>query len=97
MIGVLDTDLITYLAKLSKLEIDEADKERLVSEMSAIVDLMDTMNDVAFDESEDLKGEGVSLNNLREDQSKDSFDREKILKNASHQKDGFFVVPKIME
>lgn len=94
---MLDTDLITYLAKLSKLEINEADKEKLVSEMSAIVDLMDTMNDVSFDENEDLKDEGVNLSNLREDAARDSFDREKILANASHKKDGFFVVPKIME
>ncbi|WP_069999970.1 Asp-tRNA(Asn)/Glu-tRNA(Gln) amidotransferase subunit GatC [Cellulosilyticum sp. I15G10I2] len=94
---MLDTDLITYLAKLSKLQVDDADKERLVSEMSAIVDLMDTMNDVAMGEDEDLKGEGVSPENLREDKSRDSFDREKILQNASHKKDGFFVVPKIME
>lgn len=94
---MLDTNLITYLAKLSKLEINEADKEKLVSEMSAIVELMDTMNDVTFDENEDLKGEGVSLLNLREDKPRESFDREKILANASHKKDGFFVVPKIME
>ncbi|MDF2614845.1 MAG: gatC [Clostridia bacterium] len=94
---MLDTDLITYLAKLSKLQIDEADKERLVSEMSAIVELMDTMNDVTFDEDDNSKGEGVSLVNLREDKPRESFDREKILANASHKKDGFFVVPKIME
>lgn len=94
---MLDTGLITYLAKLSKLQLDEVDKERLVSEMSAIVDLMDTMNDITFDENEDLKGEGVSLHNLREDHSRESFKREKILQNASHTKDGFFVVPKIME
>jgi aspartyl/glutamyl-tRNA(Asn/Gln) amidotransferase C subunit len=97
VIGVLDTDLIAYLAKLSKLEINEADKGRLVSEMSAIVELMDTMNDVSFDENEDLQDEGVNLANLREDASRDSFDRERILANASHKKDGFFVVPKIME
>lgn len=97
MIGVLDTDLITYLAKLSKLEIDEADKERLVSEMSAIVDLMDTMNEVSFDEDADSKGEGVSLENLRADEPRESFDQELILSNASHKKGGFFVVPKIIE
>ncbi len=97
MIGVLDTDLITYLAKLSKLQVNEVDKEKLVSEMSAIVELMDTMNDVVMDEDTDLKGEGVSPQNLREDISRDSFDREQLQKNAAHKKDGFFVVPKIME
>ena len=94
---MLDTDLITYLAKLSKIEIDETEKERLVSEMSAIVELMDTMNEVTMEENENLNGEGVSLQDLRADEIVPSYDREVVLNNASHKKDGFFVVPKIME
>ena len=94
---MLDTELITYLANLSKLGIDESQKEKMVAEMSAIVDLMDTMNDVAFEEDADLQGEGVSLANLREDKARESFDRDELLANASHRRDGFFVVPKIME
>ena len=94
---MLDTDLITYLAKLSKIEIDEAEKERLVSEMSAIVELMDTMNEVTMEANVNLNGEGVSLQDLRADEIVSSYNREVILNNASHEKDGFFVVPKIME
>ncbi|ADZ85914.1 Asp-tRNA(Asn)/Glu-tRNA(Gln) amidotransferase subunit GatC [Cellulosilyticum sp. ST5] len=94
---MLDTDLITYLAKLSKIEIDETEKERLVSEMSAIVELMDTMNEVTMEGDENLNGEGVSLKDLRADEIVSSYDREVVLNNASHKKDGFFVVPKIME
>ena len=94
---MLDTDLITYLAKLYKIEIDETEKERLVSEMSAIVELMDTMNEVTMEGDENLNGEGVSLKDLRADEIVSSYDREVVLNNASHKKDGFFVVPKIME
>lgn len=94
---MLDTELITYLANLSKIEIEEAERERLVSEMSAIVELMDTMNEVTIEEGINLNGEGVNLEDLREDQVVESYDRELILTNASHKKDGFFVVPKIME
>lgn len=94
---MLDTGLITYLAKLSKIEMDEVDKEKLVLEMSAIVDLMDTINGVIMEEDENLNGEGVSLKDLRPDKVECSYDREVILNNASHKKDGFFVVPKIME
>ena len=94
---MLDIDLITYLAKLSKIEIDETEKERLVSEMSAIVELMDTMNEVTMEDDENLNGEGVSLKDLRADEIVSSYDREVVLNNASHKKDGFFVVPKIME
>lgn len=94
---MLDIDLITYLAKLSKIEIDETEKERLVSEMSAIVELMDTMNEVTMEGDENLNSEGVSLKDLRADEIVSSYDREVVLNNASHKKDGFFVVPKIME
>lgn len=94
---MLDTDLITYLAKLSKLELSDSDKERLASEMSAIVDLMDTMSEVNMEDHIHLNGEGISLESLREDEVVPSYDREIIIRNASHKKDGFFEVPKIME
>ncbi len=94
---MLDINLITYLAKLSKIEIDEADKEQLVSEMSAIVELMDTLNDVNMEEGINLNGAGVGLEDLREDEVVPSYDRKKLLNNATYKKDGFFVVPKIME
>lgn len=94
---MLDTNLITYLAKLSKLELSDSDKERLASEMSAIVNLMDTMSEVEMEDHVNLNGEGISLESLREDEVVPSYDTETILKNASHKKDGFFEVPKIME
>lgn len=94
---MLDTNVITYLAKLSKLEVDEAEKEKLVSEMSAIVELMDTMNDVIMDENENLNSKGISVAELRVDKADHSYNRECVLQNAAHKKDGFFVVPKIME
>lgn len=94
---MLDTALITYLADLSKLGIDEAEKEKFVAEMSAIVELMDTINEVEMNEEDSLNRQVVGLEQLREDQSVASYNTEVILQNASHKKDGFFVVPKIME
>lgn len=94
---MLDTSLITYLAKLSKLELSDSDKERLASEMSAIVDLMDTMSEVNMADDINLNGEGIGLESLREDEVVPSYDTETILGNAFHKKDGFFEVPKIME
>ena len=94
---MLDTDLITYLAKLSKLELSNSDKERLASEMSAIVNLMDTMSEVNIEDYVHLKSEGIRLESLREDEVVPSYDTEIILRNASYKKDNFFEVPKIME
>ena len=94
---VLDTALITYLADLSKLGVDEAEKEKFVTEMSAIVELMDTINEVEMNEEDSLNRQVVGLEQLREDQSIASYNTEVILQTVSHKKDGFFVVPKIME
>ncbi len=94
---MLDKELITYLANLSKIEIEDAEREKLVSEMSAIVDLMDAMNEISIEDDINLNGEGVAFESLREDKVVESYDRELVLGNASHKKDGFFVVPKIME
>ncbi len=94
---MLDTSLITYLAKLSKIDIGEEEKNRLVLEMSAIVELMDSMNEVSMEEEQNLNGVGISLSDLRPDEVVPSYEREAVLNNASHKKDGFFVVPKIME
>lgn len=94
---MIDTELITYLAKLSKLALSDSDKEKFASEMSAIVSLMDTMNEVSMEDQLNLKYEGVHLEFLREDKVVPSYDRETILRNAYHKKDGFFEVPKMME
>ena len=94
---MIDTELITYLAKLSKLALTDEDKERFTAEMSAIVNLMDTINEVNMEDQVDLKQEGIHLEALREDKVVPSYDRETILKNAYHKKDGFFEVPKMME
>ena len=94
---MLNAELVTYLANLSKIEIEDAEKEKLVSEMSAIVELMDAMNEITIENDINLNGEGVNLESLREDEIVPSYDRELVLANASHEKDGFFVVPKIME
>lgn len=94
---MLDTNLITYLAKLSKIDISEEENNRLAYEMSEIVNLMDTINEVDMVEEHNLNGTGINLEGLRADEVITSYEREVVLSNASHKKDGFFVVPKIME
>lgn len=94
---MIDTELITYLAKLSKLALTDEDKEKFTAEMSAIVSLMDTINEVYLEDQMELKQEGVRLEALREDKVVPSYARETILRNAYHKKDGFFEVPKMME
>lgn len=94
---MLNTELVSYLANLSKIELVDVEREKLVAEMSAIVELMDAMNEITMEENINAGSEEVELEHLREDKVVLSCDREIVLANAPHKKDGFFVVPKIMD
>lgn len=94
---MLDEALINYLANLSKIELNEEAKQRLVTEMGHIVELMDAMHEVQVEGDLSLDGGGVPFEALREDEVQPSYDNEVLIKNAPYHQDQFFVVPKIME
>ena len=66
------------------------------SEMTSIIEIMDTVKeiDIQYDAYADNKN--VYLNDLREDIKEDSFPTEKILQNAVND-ENCFVVPKVVE
>ena len=70
--------------------------EQMASEMTSIIEIMDTVKeiDIQYDAYADNKN--VYLNDLREDIKEDSFPTEKILQNAVND-ENCFVVPKVVE
>lgn len=92
----LDLQMIAYLAELGKLHFTPEEMERMASEMTNIIEIMDTVKeiDVEYDALADNKN--IYLNDLREDIKADSFPTEKILQNAVND-ENCFVVPKVVE
>lgn len=92
----LDLQMIAYLAELGKLHFTPEEMERMASEMTNIIEIMDTVKeiDVEYDALADNKN--IYLNDLREDVKADSFPTEKILQNAVND-ENCFVVPKVVE
>lgn len=88
--------MIAYLAELGKLHFTPEEMERMASEMTNIIEIMDTVKeiDVEYDALADNKN--IYLNDLREDIKADSFPTEKILQNAVND-ENCFVVPKVVE
>jgi len=78
----LDLQMIAYLAELGKLHFTKEEMEQMASEMTSIIEIMDTVKeiDIQYDAYADNKN--VYLNDLREDIKEDSFPTEKILQNA---------------
>lgn len=92
----VDMKTIEHLCGLSKLSYDENGMEKVMGEMSSIIDLMDEIKsfDLTYDDTKD-KNE-IRFCDTREDIPEQSFDTEKLLKNAENT-DSCYVVPKVVE
>ncbi|MGN0670911.1 MAG: Asp-tRNA(Asn)/Glu-tRNA(Gln) amidotransferase subunit GatC [Oscillospiraceae bacterium] len=92
----VDMKTIEHLCGLSKLSYDEEGMEKVMGEMSSIIDLMDEIKsfDLAYDDTKD--GNEIRFADTREDIPEESFPTEKLLANAENT-DGCYVVPKVVE
>lgn len=92
---MFDANLTKHLAELSKLEFSDSELERVTSEMSEIIELMDRVKDI--DPSEKVYTlSGVDFDSLRPDCAAPSLETEKIIANAKAVKDNTFTVPKVV-
>ena len=92
---MFDTNLTRHLAELSKINFTDKEIEIISKEMSEIVSLMDTVREYNIEETF-ASADPVRYSDLRKDETKDSFPREDILKNAKGKSDTCFMVPKVV-
>lgn len=92
----MEVKTIQHLCELSKLNYDEAGLEKVMGEMSSIIELMDTIKsfDLTYDDTKD--NNSIRFEETREDIAKPSFPQEKLLANAENT-EGCYVVPKVVE
>ena len=90
-------ELVSYVAQLSRIKLDESETEDMQKQMGAIVDYMDILNQLDTDEIEPLSHIFSITNVMRDDVTAPSYDREEILKNAPEHTAEAFVVPKTVE
>ena len=102
----IDTNTITKLAALSKLELSEEEKTEFSSQLSNIVEHIDKIHKLdtenikptdqvieQIEQTEQIKRENM----FREDIVKPSMNIEKISKMAPAFEDNMFIVPQIIE
>jgi aspartyl-tRNA(Asn)/glutamyl-tRNA(Gln) amidotransferase subunit C len=89
-------DEVLYVARLARLEVEEAATDKLAAQIGSILDYVDQLNQV------DTAGvaptsHALALTNVfREDAVRPHIEREAALANAPAQEDGCFLVPKIV-
>jgi aspartyl-tRNA(Asn)/glutamyl-tRNA(Gln) amidotransferase subunit C len=93
----IDEIQVRKVAKLSRLELTEAEVEQFTNQLSAILDYMEKMNELDTEGIEPLAHCLPITNVFREDCVKESLRTEKALANAPQRDGEFFKVPKILD
>ena len=90
-------ELVGYVAELSRIELDEAQTEKMQQELGAIVEYMDILSTLDTTETEPLSHIFAITNFMREDEVRPSADNEYIMKNLPETEDGMPVVPRTID
>ena len=92
MITIKDVE---HVAKLSRLALSQEEMEKFAPQLNSILEYVDELNKVDTTGVEPMAHSIKISNVMREDEVKQDFSREEMLKNAPEEEDGFFKVPKI--
>ncbi len=93
----IDQAQVRKVARLSRLELTEAEVEEFTGQLSAILDYVEKMNQLDTTNVEPLAHCLPVSNVFRADCVKESLGTEKTLTNAPQRDGEFFKVPKILD
>lgn len=88
---------VEHVARLSRLELSEAEKERMRRELDSILAYIDKLRALDTEGVEPTSHAVPMTNVMREDVLRPSFPQEEMLTNAPERSGEFFRVPKIIE
>ena len=93
----LDKSEVQKLAWLARLAISKEDAANYCHELAEIVDMMEQMNSVDTTDVAPLAHPLEVFSRLRTDNVTESDQRENFQSNTSETKDGYYLVPKVIE
>lgn len=93
----INRELLDKIAHLARLEFDEKDAEKMMADMSAIVDWVEKLKEVDTEGVEPLTTMSHEVNALRDDEVKTPLSHERALLNAPKKDADYFRVPKVIE
>ena len=94
---IMDKDIINKLAYLSKLSIDDNDIEELSHNLDNILKLISEIDAAPTDDMDPMAHPLDFSQPLREDISVNDINREENQNDSSKTKDGYYIVPKILD
>ena len=88
-------ETVEHVAKLARLELTPDEIERYTQDLGKILTLVEQLNEADLSQIE-LSKLPQQPTVFREDLGVREFTREELMRNATHEEDGFFRVPKIL-
>lgn len=93
----LDKASVAHIARLARIATTDEERERLARELSAILEWVEQLNEVATDGVEPMTGAVEMPAKSRPDDVTDGGVGERLLAEAPRVAEDFFVVPKVVE
>ena len=93
----LSTSDVEYVAKLARLEITEAEKQKFTAQLNDILLYIDQLNELDTTGVAPMSHAIAVTNAFRDDKVADSLGTQKALANAPDARGEFFRVPKVIE
>lgn len=88
---------VQHIALLARLQLDEGEFDDVVDKLSRIVDFVDQLQTAPTDDVVPMAHPTDQPQRLRRDVVTEHIEREAIQANAPAVKDGFYLVPKVIE
>ncbi|GAA3410920.1 Asp-tRNA(Asn)/Glu-tRNA(Gln) amidotransferase subunit GatC [Paenibacillus hodogayensis] len=93
----ITTENVEHVAKLSRLQLKEADMEQFTNQLNAILKYAEKLNELDTEGVEPTSHPMPLSNVLREDETRPSWPIESVLRNAPDEEEGQFKVPAVLE
>ncbi|MEM6589382.1 MAG: Asp-tRNA(Asn)/Glu-tRNA(Gln) amidotransferase subunit GatC [Pseudomonadota bacterium] len=93
----IDTQTAARVAKLARIEVNEADLPVLAQEFNTILGFIEQLSEVDIEGVEPMTSVTPMRLKRREDVVSDGDQQPRVLKNAPDAREGFFAVPKVVE
>jgi aspartyl-tRNA(Asn)/glutamyl-tRNA(Gln) amidotransferase subunit C len=88
---------VLQVAKLARLELRPEEVEKLTTQLSSILEYVETLGELDLAEVEPMAHVHEIVNAFREDAPRPSLPQGAVLQNAPAAEDGCFRVPKVIE
>ena len=93
----IDLKTIKHISKLSRISVDDKKAKKLASDLNAIFDFIEKLNELKTENVKPLTSVADKSLTLRSDEVKSNNIRDQIVKNSPQKNEDYFVVPKVIE